>query len=75
MRSLLRRFETFNKWCATGGGIILMIAAIVTTYDVFCRFLFNNPTIWALETAQYCLIYGTFLGGGICFQKRFIHKS
>jgi TRAP-type C4-dicarboxylate transport system permease small subunit len=69
MDGLAYRLETMHKWLARLGGAILMIAAVITTYDVFCRFFLNSPTDWALETAQYCLIYGTFLGGAYAFKE------
>ena len=56
-----------SKKTALFGGIILFSAAIITTYDVMCRFIFNSPTSWALEIAQYSLLYATFLGGAYAF--------
>lgn len=69
MKAIANGLEILHKWLARIGGAILMIAAIITTYDVFCRFFLNRPTDWALETAQYCLIYGTFLGSAYAFKE------
>lgn len=69
MEALANRLETLHKWLARCGGGVLMIAAAITTYDVFCRFFLDSPTDWALETAQYCLIYGTFLGAAYAFKE------
>jgi len=56
-----------SKKIALFGGAILFFAAIITTYDVLCRFIFNSPTSWALELAQYSLLYAVFLGGAYAF--------
>ncbi len=69
MEALASRLEQLNKWLARLGGAILMIAAVITTYDVFCRFFLSSPRDWALETAQYCLLYGTFLGAAYAFRE------
>lgn len=69
MKFLFEKIELFNKSIALLGGAILFIAAIITTYDVFLRFIFNEPTSWALEIAQYCLLYATFLGAAYAFKK------
>lgn len=68
MNTLIARLEELNKWFARIGGAILLIAAIITTYDVICRFALNKPTDWALEVSQYCLLYGTMLGAAYAFK-------
>jgi len=68
MNSLISRLEGLNKWFARFGGAILLIAAIITTYDVILRFVINKPTDWALEISQYCLLYGTMLGAAYAFK-------
>ncbi len=68
MNALISAFESLNKWMARLGGAILMMAAVITFYDVSCRFLLNKPTDWALEIAQYSLLFGTMLGGAYAFR-------
>jgi len=60
-------FSKISKKTALFGGMILFFAAIITTYDVMCRFIFNSPTSWALEIAQYSLLYAIFLGAAYAF--------
>lgn len=69
MKNIAGNIENFNKRIALIGGMMLFAAAIITTYDVSLRFIFNNPTSWALEISQYCLLYGTFLGAAYAFKK------
>lgn len=43
-----------------GVGVFFMMVAI--TLDVFLRYVFNAPTIWANEASSYLLLVVTFLG-------------
>ena len=46
----------------TLGGIGIVFLALATVYDVFARYLFNQPTTWATEISTYVLIAATFFG-------------
>lgn len=50
-------------------GIALILAAIITTYDVFARTLFGVHTIWALEIAQYALLFASFMGAAYAMKE------
>ena len=41
--------------------VLLMIG--IVTYEVVARYVFNSPTLWAHETAQYIFGSFTILGG------------
>lgn len=38
------------------GGVLLMVTAIIITYGVFSRYLFNAPSIYAMELTKILLI-------------------
>ena len=44
------------------GGAGVVFLALATVYDVFARYLFNQPTTWATEISTYVLIAATFFG-------------
>ncbi len=44
------------------GGAGIVFLALATVYDVFARYLFNQPTTWATEVSTYVLIAATFFG-------------
>ncbi|MDP3768569.1 MAG: TRAP transporter small permease subunit, partial [Dehalococcoidia bacterium] len=44
------------------GGILLFMAGAVL-YEVFMRYLFNQPTRWVIEFSEYMLLYMALLAG------------
>ena len=53
-----------NEWVANIGDKILFLIIAVMTYEVFMRYLFERPTIWASETTQHLFIAYSMVGGG-----------
>ena len=45
-------------------GVCIFFISLIVTYDVVCRFVFNAPTIWALELSTYLCVASLFLAGG-----------
>jgi len=41
---------------------VLLVMAVIVFYDVVMRYIFNSPTIWALEMSEYMLVFLTFIG-------------
>jgi TRAP-type C4-dicarboxylate transport system permease small subunit len=64
---LLRRF---NAALALLSGVIILIIGILTTMEGIARGLFNAPTTWSLNVAQYLLIWAIFLGSAYAFQEK-----
>ena len=50
--------------CNATGGLGVGFLALATVYDVFARYLFNQPTTWATEVSTYVLVAAIFLGAG-----------
>jgi len=50
-----------------GAGLTVAMTAIVL-YDVFRRYVLNDPTIWAFDIASFLLVYIIFLGLGLALQ-------
>ena len=50
------------------GGILLFMGASVF-YEVFMRYLFNNPTRWVVEFSEYMLLYMALLAGAWVLQR------
>ena len=44
------------------GGCLIFSIAFITSYEVGMRYFFNKPTSWAIDFAEYFLLYGTFFG-------------
>lgn len=65
----MQAYLTINKWMITITGWtlrcsqwILFILAGIIFYDVAMRYLFNQPTYWALEISEFMLVFIAFLG-------------
>jgi TRAP-type C4-dicarboxylate transport system permease small subunit len=52
----------------SGLGILLM--GLILTYEVFCRYLFKAPTIWAQETSIYLYIWTMLAAASYTLQTR-----
>ncbi|MFC2003092.1 TRAP transporter small permease subunit [Chloroflexota bacterium] len=65
---MLRRFvsaiDTANTWMGNITLYIIPIMVFVVAYEVVARYVFNKPTIWAMETSQYLFFASIVLAGG-----------
>jgi len=41
--------------------VLLLTMLAITCYDVFCRYVFNAPTIWSLDLSVYLMIWIGYL--------------
>lgn len=57
-----RLFDGLLNAMAAISGAILIFMMLLVCYDVVMRYLFRNPTGWAMEVCEYLLVYITFLG-------------
>lgn len=55
-------FDRLLNAMAAIAGAILLFMMLLVCYDVVMRYLFRNPTGWAMEVCEYLLVYITFLG-------------
>lgn len=55
-----------------GAGVVAAALTVVMTavvlYDVFRRYVLNDPTIWAFDIASFLLVYIIFLGLALALQ-------
>ena len=51
-------------------GVVLMMAAMITTYDVIARTFFNINTPQLLEIAQYSLLFASFIGAAFALKLK-----
>ena len=45
-----------------------MVMMLIVLYDVFRRYVLNDPTIWAFDLAGFLLVYLVFLGLPLALQ-------
>ena len=62
MKALYRFSDSLIKIGAYIAGIFIVLATLMTFYEVISRWLFNKPTIFATELSTYAIIGSCFLG-------------
>jgi TRAP-type mannitol/chloroaromatic compound transport system permease small subunit len=55
---------TINEWVGRAVSFLVLAMIATITYDVFARYLFNQPTIWSQDVNNYMLCIYSLLGGG-----------
>lgn len=67
--SIIRAIDTLADWSGTLFSWLIIPMVLGLTYEVFARYLFNAPTIWAYDIT-YMLYGGHFmLGAGYALLK------
>jgi len=73
----MKKFERFhgvidliNGWTGRVVGLLLIPMMFIMTYEVFMRYIFIRPTLWAMELNQYLLLVVVALGGGYVLLTR-----
>ncbi|WP_175549185.1 TRAP transporter small permease subunit [Litoreibacter ascidiaceicola] len=66
--------DTFIGWinfyAGEFGKYLFAIAILISVYEVFARYLFDKPTIWAFELTVMLCATGYFIAGGYVTQQR-----
>jgi len=56
--------SSINSFVGRIAAIFIPIIMLLLTIEVTLRYIFNSPTIWAMETSQLTMCTFTVLGGG-----------
>jgi TRAP-type mannitol/chloroaromatic compound transport system permease small subunit len=69
MKGFLKAIDRINEQTGKAVSSLVIVLVAVVLYEIFVRYLFNSPTIWAHETSQ--MIYGAYviLLGGYVLQR------
>lgn len=59
----LRWIEVVSEYVGRFSSYLIMILVVVVCYDVFMRYLFNKPTLWAFDTALHLYSIAFLVGG------------
>ena len=57
-----------NRALAIVAAALTVVMTAVVLYDVFRRYVLNDPTIWAFDVAAFLLVYIVFLGLPLALQ-------
>lgn len=71
MKTYINVMDKFNVVLKVILGLLLFIALITLSLQVFSRFVLNVTPVWASELAKYLMVWITFIGGGLAvrYQK------
>ena len=56
--------DSLNEWVGRVFGLLTFILTFTITYDVFMRYFFKRPVIWATDINGALLLALVFMGGG-----------
>ncbi len=70
MHVLVRLIERLSGGFGLLGAIIVAPLILATVYEVFSRYLFNAPTIWAYEIAYMAMGTNFLLGAAVTLRDR-----
>lgn len=63
-RGIAGGLDTLNRGLGYVAGLLVVVSALILTWEVLARYLFNAPSDWALELCILMLIASTFLAAG-----------
>ena len=71
MKFIRKIEENFEEWIMVG---LLVGIAVVMIIQVFMRYLFKSPIMWAEEACKYMFVWTSFLSLGYCFRRDMLLK-
>lgn len=63
IRRVLASIDSISEWLGKIVSYLIPAMMAIMTYEVILRYIFNSPTIWALETTEFLFAGSTALGG------------
>jgi len=64
LERFLSVIDLINGWTGRIVGHLLILMMFIVTFEVVMRYIFNRPTLWAMEMNQYLFCILIALGGG-----------
>lgn len=68
--AFVRAMDRFAAWCGLAFCWLIIPLVVAITYEVFARYLFHAPTVWAYDVAY--MLYGTHFMLGAAYT---LHKG
>ncbi|RIA47670.1 TRAP transporter small permease subunit [Dichotomicrobium thermohalophilum] len=70
MISIIRFIETITRAVGYTAALVVIPLALGVSYEVFARYFFGAPTIWAFELGYTLMGVHFLLGGALTLQKQ-----
>lgn len=69
MKKIVSAIDRLNNWIFYFIAIIFGLVALLTIYQVFARYVLNNPLIWSEAIVRYSMVWIVLLGTAIALRK------
>lgn len=69
-RALTGAIARLNLWMGYLSGMMIVVSALILTYEVLARYFFRSPSHWALELCIFLLIASTFVAAAYTLAAR-----
>ena len=70
MERLITAIEKMNRGVGCTVPYILVVMVLIGSYEVFVRYFFNRPTVWAWETNGLLNLTVVAMAGGYCLLEK-----
>ncbi|MCB1519098.1 MAG: TRAP transporter small permease subunit [Hyphomicrobiaceae bacterium] len=70
MKAIVRLIEAITQSAGYLAALVVIPLAVATCYEVFARYLFGAPTIWAFELGYTLMGVHFLLGGALTLQRQ-----
>jgi C4-dicarboxylate transporter DctQ subunit len=62
-----RAVQAMTAFVTAVAGLFILLTALIVTYEVVMRALFNAPTEWVIEVSVYLIVVAGFLGLAVTY--------
>ena len=59
-----------EKWVSPFASLILAVAVVLMSFQIFLRFVFNTPLTWTEEVDRYLFVWSVYLGSAVALAKQ-----
>lgn len=70
LRWFCRRVDFISQLAGYTASGLMPLLAFIVTFEVFCRYFLNRPSIWAFDVSLFLFGYVAILGGAYAQQRR-----
>lgn len=69
MKRIIGFVDRFNGWLFNALAIVFGLVTLLTIYQVFARYVLNDPLVWSEEIIRYSMIWIVMLGTVVALRK------
>lgn len=70
LRWFCRQVDLLSQLAGYAASVLMPVLAFIVSFEVFCRYFLNRPSIWAFDVSLFLFGYIAILGGAYAQQRR-----